>query len=113
MSRQLAINELAQEERHLNKADGLAHGQSKARIANLYHAIGKLDSKVIALTEAELFTKDREAAISRAVQISQLRLMQTLIANAFAGSDNEIGLTPARYTAICNELYRALKELGA
>lgn len=113
MSRQLVINELAQEEKHLDKADGLAHGQSKARIANLYHAIGKLDSKVSALTEAELFTKDREAAIGRAVQISQIKLIQMLLANCFAGADNEQGLTSTRYTLISNELYRALKELEA
>lgn len=113
MSRQIAINELAQEEKHLEKADGLAYGQSKVRIANLYHAIGKLDNKISALTEAELFTKDREAAIGRAVQISQLKLIQMLLADCFAGANNSVGMTSTRYTSISNEVYRALKELEA
>lgn len=113
MSHQIAVNALTYERETLPYADGLAHGQSQNKIANLYKTVSELDSKIEALTEAELFTQDRVAAISRAVQISQIRLMQTLVANAFAGSDNEIGLTPKRYTAICNELYRALKELAS
>lgn len=113
MSLQLARNELTQEQQTLEMADGQAYGQAKSRIANTYKVIGELENKVSALTEAELFTKDREAAIGRAVQISQIKLMQTMLANCFAGDDNEQGLTSTRYTTISNELYRALKELGA
>lgn len=113
MSLQLARNEMAQEQQTLERADGPAYGQAKSRIANTYKVIGELENKVSALTEIELFTKDREAAIGRAVQISQIKLMQTMLANCFAGADNEQGMTSTRYTFISNELYRALKELGA
>lgn len=113
MSRQIAVNELTQERQTLEMADGPAYGQSKARIENLYQTIGNLDNKISALTEAELFKADREAAISRAVQIQQIKMIQNLLGDCFAGSNNECGMTAARYTAIGNELYRALKELQA
>lgn len=113
ISRQFALNEVAQEEKYLDRADGPAYGQSKQRIVNMYKTISDLDSKISALTEAELFQRDREAAIGRAVQISQIKLIQSLLANCFAGADNETGMTSTRYTTISNELYRALKELEA
>jgi len=111
MSRALAVNEVEQEQKYLDRADGQAYSQSKARIVNMYKTIGELDEKISSLTEAELFKQDREAAINRAIQIKQIKLMQTIVANCFAGEDNEIGMTPTRYTAICNALYLALKEL--
>lgn len=112
-SLQIAKNDLAQEQQTLERANGPAYGQAKNRIANTYKVIGELEEKVSALTEAELFNQDREAAISRAVQINQIKLMQIMIANCFAGTDTDCGMTPTRYTLISNELYRALKELGA
>lgn len=113
VSRQLALQYLEQEKKSLPYADGPAHGQSQNKIANLYKTVSELDSKIEALTEAELFTKDREAAIGRAVQIQQIKMIQNLLGDCFAGSNNECGMTAARYTAIGNELYRALKELAA
>ena len=112
MSKALAVNELAEARKYLKYADGPAYAQSQSSIVNMVKLIDELDKKIAALTEAELFKQDRDAAINRAVQIKQLKLMQTLIANCFVGADNEIGMTSTRYTAICNELYRALKELG-
>lgn len=113
VSRQLLLNELDYEKHHLDKADGPAYGQSKTRIANMYKSIEMLDSKISSLTEAELFAKDRQAAIVRAVQICQIKMIATLLGDCFAGSDNQTGLTSERYTLISNELYRALKELEA
>jgi hypothetical protein len=75
--------------------------------------IDELDSKISALTEVELFKKDREAAINRALQINQIKLIQYLLGDCFIGADGEIGMTNERYTKIHNELYRALKELEA
>lgn len=113
MRRQLLINELEQEKKHLDKADGRAHGISGRAIVQMCEAIDELDGKISALTEAELFAKDRQAAISRAVQIKQIQMIRSLLADCFAGSDNQTGLTSERYTLISNELYRALKELEA
>lgn len=113
MSRQLAINALRQEEKCLEHADGIAYTISKNRIANMYKQIESMDSSISALTEAELFAKDRQAAISRAVQIKQIQMIRSLLADCFAGADNQAGLTSERYTLISNELYRALKELEA
>lgn len=111
--KELTVREIALEEKYLDRADGPAYSQSKARIVNMRKAVSELDEKIAALTEAELFKQDREAAINRAVQIKQINLLQAIVANCFAGADNEIGMTSTRYTAICNELYRALKELDA
>lgn len=113
MSRQIAVNELTQERQTLEMADGPAYGQSKARIENLYQTIGNLDNKISALTEAELFKADREAAISRAVQIQQIKMIQALLVECWSGANNEAGLTTTRYVMIGNELSRALKELQA
>ena len=113
MSRQLALNELNEERRTLPYADGPAQSQSQNRITHLYKTVSELDSKISALTEAELFTRDREAAINRALQISQIKLIKSMMADCWAGCDNAAGITTARYVAITNELARALKELEA
>jgi hypothetical protein len=113
MSRQIAINELNEERCMLPYADGPAQSQSNARITDLYKTVSDLDNKIKALTEAELFNKDREAAINRAVQIKQIKLIQTLLVECWSGANNEAGLTTTRYVMIGNELSRALKELEA
>jgi len=113
MSKALAVNELAEERKYLEYADGPAHAQSQTRIVNMVKLIDELDGKISALTEVELFNKDREAAISRAVQINQIKLIQTLLVECWSGANNEAGLTTTRYVMIGNELSRALKELGA
>lgn len=113
VSRQLALQYLEQEKKSLPYADGPAHGQSQNKIASLYKTVGELDNKIEALTEAELFAKDREAAISRAVQIQQIKMIQALLVECWSGANNEAGLTTTRYVMIGNELSRALKELQA
>lgn len=113
MTRQLAINELTEERRTLPYADGPAHSQSQNRITHLYKTVSELDNKISALTEAELFQRDREAAINRAVQINQIKLIKSMMVECWAGGDNEAGITTTRYVAINNELSRALKELEA
>lgn len=113
MSRQLAVNDLEQEQRCLERADGIAYARSKDRIIHLKQCIADLDVEIRDLTESELFAKDSKAAIDRAVQISQIKMIRLLLADCFAGSNNQTGLTSERYTLISNELYRALKELEA
>ena len=113
MSRALVVNEIEKEQKYLDRADGPAYSQSDARILNMYKQLAALDGQIAELTEAELFNKDREAAISRAVQINQIKLIQTLLVECWSGANNEAGLTTTRYVMIGNELSRALKELGA
>ncbi len=113
VSRALAVNELAEERKYLEYADGPAYAQSQARIVNMVKLIDELDGKISALTEVELFNKDREAAINRAVQIKQIKLIMSMMVDCWASGDNEAGMTTTRYVAINNELSRALKELEA
>ncbi len=113
LSRHLYEVELEQEKKALPYADGQAYTQSQNRITGIYKSIEVLDNKICALTEAELFAQDREKAINRAVQIQQIKMIQTLLVECWSGANNEEGLTTTRYVMIGNELSRALKELEA
>jgi len=112
LNRALAMQAIECEERVLPYADSLAHGQSKRKILDLYQTVQSYDCGIRAAKEQKLLIDDRNKAISNAVQKEKIKLMKSLMAEAFVISDYDNGLTAERYTIIQNQLSAAFKELS-